>query len=84
MEFMMATTDIYMAALKDHKEAVFLTDSNDVEISTPVVGDFYYVYVRLEPNVSLYKHFIEHLWNNMPYFLTYEIRATLSVRSQTP
>ena len=49
-----------------------------------VVGDFYYVYIRLEPNVSLYKHFIEHLWNNMPYFLTYEIRATLSVRSQTP
>lgn len=49
-----------------------------------VDGDFYYVYIRLEPNVSLYKHFIDHLWNNMPYFLTYEIRATLSVRPQTP
>ena len=42
-------------------------------------GDFYYAYIRLEPNISLYKDFIEHLWNNMPFFLAYEIRVTLDV-----
>lgn len=41
--------------------------------------DYYYAYIKLEPNVSLYKHFIEHLWNNMPFFLAYEIRVTLDV-----
>jgi glycerol-3-phosphate dehydrogenase len=38
---------------------------------------------KLEPNVSLYKHFIEHLWNNMPFFLAYEIRVTLDVSPET-
>ncbi|MBR7095417.1 MAG: hypothetical protein IKC73_04285 [Clostridia bacterium] len=45
-------------------------------------GDYYYVYLRLQPNLSLYKHFIEHLWNRMPFFLAYEVRVTLDVSAQ--
>lgn len=47
-----------------------------------VSGDYYYAYVRLVPNVSLYKHFIDYLWDNMPFFLAYEIRVTLEVLPQ--
>jgi hypothetical protein len=42
-------------------------------------GDYYYAYIKLEPTMSLYKHFIDYLWNNMPFFLAYEIRVTLEV-----
>lgn len=47
-----------------------------------VSGDYYYAYVRFVPNVSLYKHFIDYLWDNMPFFLAYEIRVTLEVLPQ--
>ena len=41
-------------------------------------GDYYYAYVKLEPNLSIYKYFIDYLWDNMPFFLIYEVRVTLS------
>ena len=41
--------------------------------------DYYYVYVRLQPNLLLYKNFIEHLWDHMPFFLAYEVRVSLDV-----
>lgn len=44
-----------------------------------VTGDYYYAYVKLVPNVSIYARFIDYLWNNMPFFLAYEIRMTFQV-----
>lgn len=44
-----------------------------------VTGDYYYVYVKLVPNVSIYARFIDYLWNSMPFFLAYEIRMTFQV-----
>ena len=44
-----------------------------------VTDDYYYVYVKLVPNVSIYARFIDYLWNNMPFFLAYEIRMTFQV-----
>ena len=70
-----------MSAVDENNNPVPHELTHDID---SVDGDYYYLYIRLEPNVSLYKYFVEHLWNNMPFFLTYEIRVTLSVRSQTP
>lgn len=77
-----------LEALFSDKEAVgldsldedgeIIPDELTMELSS-VAGDYYYAYIKLEPNVSLYKHFIEYLWNNMPFFLAYEIRVTLNV-----
>ena len=68
------------------KSSVNSVDGNGDPITTKlemdiesVDGDYYYLYIKLEPNISLYKHFIEYLWNNMPFFLAYEIRVTLSL-----
>ena len=46
---------------------------------TGEADDFYYAYIKLEPNVSIYSGFIEYLWNNMPFFLAYEVRVTFEV-----
>lgn len=70
-----------MAAVDENHDPIPHELTHDVD---SVDGEYYYAYIRLEPNVALYKYFVEHLWNNMPFFLTYEIRVTLSVRSQTP
>lgn len=46
---------------------------------TPTNG-FYYLYIKLEPNMPLYKEFIEPLYAHMPFYLSYETRIMLSVR----
>ena len=43
-------------------------------------GGFYYLYIKLEPNMPLYKEFIEPLYAHMPFYLSYETRIMLSVR----
>ena len=40
---------------------------------------FYYVYIKFEPNVSLYSGFIDYLWHSMPFGLCYDVRITFSV-----
>ena len=55
-----------------------VTDSTTFDISS-LTSDSYYVYIKLEPNINLYKHFIDYLWDNMPFCLAYEIRVTMSV-----
>ena len=42
-------------------------------------GDYYYAYIKIEPNLSLYKYFVEYLWDNMPFLLAYRVRVTLEV-----
>ena len=41
--------------------------------------EFYYAYIKLEPNVAIYSGFIDYLWDNMPFFLAYEVRVTFEV-----
>ena len=50
----------------------------EIDLST-AQGDYYYAYIKLTPNISLYSHFIDYLWRDMPFFLAYEIRAVLDV-----
>ena len=50
----------------------------DYDISA-ITNDYYFVYVKLEPNISLYKYFVDYLWDNMPFYLAYEIKVTLLV-----
>ena len=47
--------------------------------NAPSDEDFYYVYIRLVPNVSLYSGFIDYLWHSMPFGLCYDVRLTFSV-----
>ncbi len=42
-------------------------------------GNYYYVYIKLQPNITLYKYFIDYLWANMPFCLAYDIRVYLTV-----
>ena len=67
-----------------HKSLVTDTNGNPVvetiEIEeASVTSDYYYAYIKLEPNVSIYSGFIDYLWNDMPFFLAYEIRVTFEV-----
>ena len=39
----------------------------------------YYLYVKLQPNMELYKYFIDYLVNEMPFYLSYQVGIQLSV-----
>lgn len=47
-------------------------------------SEYYYLYIKLEPNVSIYSGFIDFLWADMPFGLSYDVRFTLSVESEEP
>ncbi len=49
-----------------------------VDTST-IAQDSYYVYIRLQPNLPLYSHFIDYLWSNMPFCLSYNVRINFWV-----
>lgn len=55
-----------------------ITTTKSFDIAT-LTDDYYYLYIKLEPNIALYKHFIDYLWADMPFYLAYEVRVTLSV-----
>lgn len=44
-----------------------------------LTGDYYYLYIKLQPNITMYKYFIDHLYDAMPFYLAYEVRVVLSV-----
>lgn len=41
--------------------------------------EYYYAYVKLEPNVLLFAGFIDYLWQSMPFGLCYDVRITFTV-----
>lgn len=47
--------------------------------TTALTGDYYYLYIKLQPNITMYKYFIDHLYDAMPFYLAYEVRVVLSV-----
>ena len=55
-----------------------ITTAKIFDVAT-LTDDYYYLYIKLEPNIELYKHFIDYLWADMPFYLAYEVRVTLSV-----
>jgi hypothetical protein len=42
-------------------------------------GDYYYVYVKVEPNLDLISHSIEHISQYMPCYVYYKIKAEVEV-----
>ena len=40
----------------------------------------YYLYIKLQPNMELYKYFIDYLYADMPFYLAYQVGIQLSVR----
>ena len=38
---------------------------------------------KLQPNITLYKYFIDYLYDAMPFYLAYEVRVVLSVTPTT-
>ena len=42
-------------------------------------SDYYYMYIKLEPNVQLYPDFIEYLWHSMPFGLCYDLKISFNV-----
>ncbi|MBQ8719943.1 MAG: hypothetical protein IJY65_02810 [Clostridia bacterium] len=49
--------------------------------TSSITGDYYYVYIKLTPNIDLYKYFIDYLWDSMPFYLAYEIRVKFDVKT---
>ena len=47
--------------------------------TSSLVSDYYYLYIKLEPNVQLYPDFIEYLWNSMPFGLCYDLKISFNV-----
>lgn len=41
--------------------------------------EYYYAYIKIEPNVLLFAGFIDYLWQSMPFGLCYDVRITFSV-----
>ena len=39
----------------------------------------YYLYIKLQPNMDLYKYFIDYLYADMPFYLAYQVGIRLSV-----
>ena len=76
-----------------HQFTAFLFTGNTKSLATDNAGnpvtetltfageadEFYYAYIKLEPNVAIYSGFIDYLWDNMPFFLAYEVRVTFEV-----
>ncbi len=74
------------ALFTEEAAALSNVNANDDPVTTTKIfdvaalnGDYYYLYIKLEPNIELYKHFIDYLWADMPFYLAYEVRVTLSV-----
>lgn len=56
-------------------------ESTSFDFSTLEEGaQYYYAYVKFEPNISLYKYFIDYLYEHMPFCLAYEVRVVLEVQ----
>lgn len=54
--------------------------ANTYTFDTATLQDeYYYVYVKIEPNVLLFAGFIDYLWQSMPFGLCYDVRITFSV-----
>lgn len=43
----------------------------------------YYLYIKLQPNMELYKHFIDILYADMPFYLAYQVAIQLYVTPAT-
>lgn len=74
------------ALFTEEAAALNNVNANDDPVTTTKIfdvaalsDDYYYLYIKLEPNIELYKHFIDYLWADMPFYLAYEVRVTLSV-----
>jgi hypothetical protein len=72
------------------------TTQNDTEIydadPSPVAfdtftgtatNDNYYLYIKLQPNMELYKYFIDYLYADMPFYLAYQVGIKLYVTPET-
>ncbi len=56
--------------------------STDTFNLSDISGEYYYVYIKLQPNLDIYAGFIDYLWDNMPFCLSYNIRVYFTVREQ--
>ena len=62
-------------------------DASPAEITTTTFAvaegaetpEYYYLYIKLQPNMALYKYFIDYLVNYMPFYLAYQVGIQLSV-----
>ncbi len=43
----------------------------------------YYLYIKLQPNMEMYKYFIDYLYAHMPFYLSYQVGIQLSVNPAT-
>lgn len=83
-----APTDAYpslseLETLFADKEEQQMNSSATISLSDEVAAlssDYYYVYIRLCPNISLYKYFIDYLWDSMPFYLAYDVHVAIDVR----
>ena len=60
---------------KMNENSIISLTNNDVANA----GDYYYVYVKVEPNLDLLSHSIEYISQYMPCYVYYKIKADVEV-----
>lgn len=60
---------------KMNENSIISLTNNDVANA----GDYYYVYVKVEPNLDLLSHSIEYISQYMPCYVYYKIKAEVEV-----
>ena len=68
----------YTATMNSAEDAIGIFEPD--EGTTP---DHYYLYIKLQPNMELYKYFIDYLYADMPFYLAYQVGIQLSVKPAT-
>lgn len=56
---------------------------SETESAAATHPEYYYLYIKLQPNMELYKYFIDYLYADMPFYLAYQIGVQLYVTPAT-
>ena len=92
-EMTFATLDYLFKDVDMHPLATFAKNEEGINVASPAeittttfavdeganAPEYYYLYIKLQPNMALYKYFIDYLVNYMPFYLAYQVGIQLSV-----
>jgi hypothetical protein len=78
--------DVYTAKPTDPVEYTYVytaepTEGTEGAAATP--PEYYYLYIKLQPNMELYKYFVDILYADMPFYLAYQVGIKLYVTPET-
>lgn len=84
LETMFASEDMLQVATmtKEEGATAYTPSKNSIDQPIGTIADgtgSYYLYIKLQPNMELYKYFIDILYADMPFHLAYQVGIQLYV-----